>query len=412
MSNKDNEVNRINRKIVLFGHFGENNLGDTILLVNAVRLLQNLDRPLCILSADPNNTRNNLTKNNVSLENINVIYSGRHGISDPSVGGVTKFAWIIKHIKEIFNCGSILIGPGTILQDKTHKLFIFFWFSRILIAKIAGKDFGLLGVGVGEVHHWASKQMLKYIGKNAVFTITRDRTSKEILLMDFGFDTKRIYDLVDLSYLEINKLENNKYKDPEKKNNGLHVGINFRNLEDKHLSGNKNQMEKYTKTIVDFTKKLRAELKMETISFFSMCSEGGQSDLPIYQMLNNEFSKTDLGNINLVDTAQDISSFEDELEKMDFFVGTRLHSIVLSTKLSIPTLAIAYSEKVEYYMDQLDCGYLSIPLEKIELSEMIDKLEYMIYNKKTIQKNLISKTTKLKHKAYMYPIILRELMSD
>lgn len=407
MSNKDDEVNQINKKIVLFGHFGENNLGDTILLVNAVRLLQNLGRPLCILSANPNNTRNNLTKNNILLENINVIYSGRHGISDPSVGGITKLAWIIKHITEIFNCGSILIGPGTILQDKTNKLFIFFWFSRILIAKIAGKDFGLLGVGVGEVHHWASKQMLKYIGKNAVFTITRDRTSKEILLMDFGFDTKRTYDLVDLSYLE-----NNKCKDPEKKNNGLHVGINFRNLENKHFSGNKNQMEKYTKTIIDFTKKLRAELKIETINFFSMCSEGGQSDLPIYQMLNNEFSKTDLGNINLVDTAQDISSFEDELEKMDFFVGTRLHSIVLSTKLSIPTLAIAYSEKVEYYMDQLDCEYLSIPVEKIELSEMADKFEYMINNNKIIQINLISKTTELKHKAYMYPIILRELMSN
>lgn len=401
-----NMIGKKTNKVVLFGHFGENNFGDTILLVNSVQLLQSLNKSISVLSANPNNTRNNLLKNNISVDHVQILYSGRYGLSDPSSSGMHRFSWILKQIREIHNCDLILIGPGTILQDKTNRLFILFWYSRILIARIFGRDFGFLGIGVGVVDHWISKSIVKNIGKTALFTITRDQASKEVLLKKFDFNPKRVYALVDLSYLSSINCNKSLLK-----NEGLHVGINFRNLENKHFYGNKNRMEHYIRVILEFTKKLRTEFKIEKISFVTMCSEGGQSDLPIYDLINNEFKKFQLGNVDLVDTEQDISSLENKLEEMDFFVGTRFHSIVLSTKLLIPTLAIAYSEKVEYYMEQLECEYLSIPVDEIDLCEMVKRFDFILTNKINIQNKLSLKSMEQKQKALTYPIILDKLMS-
>jgi len=394
----------INKKVVLFGHFGENNLGDTILLINSLKILRGLK--IIVFSGNPTNTKNNILQNNIDPKNIQIIYSGRWGLLDSSKKGLSKISWFFESLKGIFSCDLFLVGPGTILQDKTNRHFILFWFSRIIIAKMLCKKFGFFGIGIGNISSWISKKIVRYIGKSVAFTITRDKTSKDVLITDFYFKPLTTYQLIDLGVMENENIHTNYEAQQEIKR----IGINFRNLEKKHFLGDEKSKNNYIKSVVGFTKYLKTNFSNVDITFFSMCSEGSQSDLLLYEIINEEFLKNNLGKIYLVESNQNISCFENEMQKMDLFVGTRLHSVILSTSLSIPTLVIAYSEKVDYYMKEIDYTNLSMPVNNISASKLINKLEYLVKNRNAISTKLTIKNVELKKKVSMYRKILEKAL--
>jgi len=392
------------KRAILFGGFGEHNIGDTILLVNSLRILKGLK--INIFTYNPERTRKNLMKNNLSFSDIDITYTGRWGISDPSKKGIKRFLWIFKSIRDIYKCDIFLIGPGTLMHDETNRLYIWFWLSRIIIAVLFRKKIAFWGAGIGSVESPIAKVTLKWIAKRTAFSITRDRGSREMMIKNYSFDPKKTINLIDLGVSE------NDYKKPKKvkvNKKGLKIGINFRYLEEKHFKGNKKRMkENYIKTIGYFLNKLKLHNKTIELFFFPMCLDVHQNDLKMYHILHEKLKNSSLGEINIVNNDQNIERFKKEMKKMDLFIGVRLHSVVLSTSLSIPSLAISYSEKVDYYMKEIDCNKLLMQSNNILYSELVEKFNYMVKNSYSISKKLIEKNKELKKRIPYYTKILNK----
>lgn len=74
--------------------------------------------------------------------------------------------------------------------------------------------------------------------------------------------------------------------------------------------------------------------------------------------------------------------------RMDFFVGTRMHSNIYALSMNVPTLAIAYQPKTRGIMEQFYLEKFVLPIEDLSLSLFKEKFELLIKEQNKIREGL------------------------
>jgi len=64
--------------------------------------------------------------------------------------------------------------------------------------------------------------------------------------------------------------------------------------------------------------------------------------------------------------------------KMNFFIGTRMHSNIYALSMNVPTLAIAYQPKTKGIMEQLGLENFVLPVENLNLSILKEKFKLLL----------------------------------
>jgi polysaccharide pyruvyl transferase WcaK-like protein len=195
-------MTRVSEKtLVLFGTYGEDNLGDDILLLSMIKGLR-LGWPDCrlvVLTGDRLTTEALLRNERVSSERIFAVYSGRHGICEPRTRFPACLSWVLENVHWAARCDLMLIGPGNQLQDVTNPFRLAFFLSRAVLARVFRTPYAFVGIGFWDVRSWLSRGLLRFSARRAAFISTRDRGSAREL-MKMGIRPEKIAILADLGF--------------------------------------------------------------------------------------------------------------------------------------------------------------------------------------------------------------------
>lgn len=312
---------------------------------------------------EKNEKINNLKKRIICYENTNIdVYA--------LVGGTSPPIWL-HWISDLLDKGEEVICFGTSICNS-------FTYENDKGKKITVKleDYNNISYIINNINNKA-----KFIG-------IRDKMTEDIFKRYCNkFNGIIIGDPVinhNRFQLETNSLFSKKYKKIDYYNSiyiiNNTVGISFGsqwlsnlNLEKKY------QFYTYILNILDSKfKTIKVFLfNKEDISYFNSKEYNIKNKNKLKFIPNNNFS-----NYNLID-----------YEDCDLFIGERLHSIILSTSLGIPTLSLSYHEKCKSWMETLELDDYILDYNNINLDNLNkifeDKFNLIFNNLDSIHKKII-----------------------
>ncbi|MBU2474906.1 MAG: polysaccharide pyruvyl transferase family protein [Nanoarchaeota archaeon] len=400
-------MNKI-KNLCFFSFIGSDNLGDEAVFYSMITNFKNTNHHLSVISTNPDKTKKLLKDLDIrKLKIINV----KHNLN------------VIKVIKksDIFICGG-----GGIIQDQTSIFNLPFFLSKVFLAKFFKKTIMFYGIGVGPLKSRLSRLLTK-IGLNFAEIITvRDNKSKKILI-NCGVKEKIINVTADPAISikkslkkEISLLTLNKKINSEK----LIMVICLRHWFDTYRF----MPVKLVKALDFQTKKDKKKYENfinEISKFLNYCNEKLKYQLIFLPFWINRDNKVHRNIIDKLDNKKDIYLLNKEyspsqtkgiIQKADFVLGMRLHSLILATTSKTPFIAINYSQKVRNYLKMLFSkdslvDKISVNPENFSSEELIEKLNFILKNNTFTSENFKKNFKKLLKKEKENFIYLKEVIN-
>ncbi|MCX7845124.1 MAG: polysaccharide pyruvyl transferase CsaB [Dictyoglomaceae bacterium] len=280
------------KKILLFGYYGEGNLGDELILEN---LKKNLEKKFYLGVLTPNK---DYYKDLVSFHKF-------------------KFSEILRGIDW---ADTVIGGGGGIFQDKTSFKSFLYYLSILWLSFLKRKKIYLLGQSFSPFRFNISRYLLKISLLICEEIYTRDKFSLNFLI-NMGIPKNKLFLIPDITFLT---------EFPQRDTNKSYVGINFRPWRGFNL----NSLEEFLKVLK----------KSEKLIFFSFQDS---LDLEFFNKLSSEIKE----GIEII--SYNNKNFITKFYSCKYFIGMRLHSLILASILGIPFLGISYDEKIEAYLEDL-----------------------------------------------------------
>ncbi|MBU3138160.1 polysaccharide pyruvyl transferase family protein [Clostridium gasigenes] len=307
------------KKILIYGWFGHENLGDELILKSIIKTIKDADSNAIInvMGAKPKN-----------------IEKYHNGLNNVSTNVDLRFTSIIrtfkynpfKVVKNLLFNDYLVIGSGGALSDWNPNSTITLFFMINLFKKVLKKPVILLGVGAGPITKEESKSKFRKILERVDFICLRDRESYDLLesigLKNIKLTNDVVYDLN--GCFPQNKNESNVDKSK--------IAIVVTPL---ILSTDKKKKD-YIDAMINYIlelKKSNVDIKLIPFQY--------DYDIDFLKQIQVK-TNTDI----YEDGKDDIWGILNELNNYDLVVGMRFHAVVTSILLNIPVLPIIYHAKV------------------------------------------------------------------
>jgi len=315
-------------KIVICGAYGYGNLGDEIILDGTLKILQDIYKKedFLVFSFDPKET-----------ERLHKVRSAKINIFD-----------LIKSDK-------VIDGGGGLFFDAIIRVHI----GIILVSKFLGKEVEIFRVGVDETKSKMNKLLIKLAFNMADKISVRDEKSKSILR---SYGVSKNIDVLDDPAYSIFTYSG----EPKKKSAKIDaIGISLRCVNDKIVD--KNIEDVFVEFINYVTDKYK--IKVYFVAFCIHKKVLFENDTilanKIAQRLKN---KEDF--ITLTPTsAEDLVNV---FRRFDIFIGMRLHALIFSTTNNIPSIGIAYADKIKHALRK---NIKTIDLNDLSFKNLVSEFE-------------------------------------
>jgi len=348
--------------VLIIGSFGQTNLGDDLLMCNFVDYFSKKGIKKIFVNA------NNSFNIPNSIQNKVVVFN-------------TYKSSIITWLKVIFSVDFIVYGGGTIYKElykstgrRKYSVIIliclFNIFTRILNKKIVN-----CCIGIGSVKTRIGKIIIYISLFFSNLTIFRDSGSYSYAVNDLKLSKERVFLGVDGLFID-KRWRMDRYKKVKSKK----VGVNF--LSDIPDWINE---EDYINSIVLFIDYLKfSGYELVFVSFQKAYNKNNDTvffNEKIRPRVKFEIDVLEPGVDNVVSIYNDIG----------YFIGMRLHSLILSTVTYTPFVAVNYDKKCKNYINDIRYEY-SVDLEDISFDALRREFEAMKNNSKEISKQLVQIT--------------------
>jgi polysaccharide pyruvyl transferase CsaB len=376
------EKSKIITKIMISGYYGFNNTGDEAILKSMVGAFKEKipQVKIVILSKNPVQTSKTYQVNSINrLHLINIL-------------------------KSLKDTNLFISGGGGLLQDSTGKGWsILYYLGLIIEAKILKVPVVIYAQGIGPINKKINKLLMKLILNKIELITVRDKQSRE-LLNDLGVKRPSICVNSDPSFLLEKKNINYVIeKHPYLKrltslgNNYPLIGISVRGYKE-----DSSDLKRYFARIADY---LIEKYNVRIILFPFKFEEDIYISEEILSLMKNK-SQADILKIRL--EPEELLSI---ISRLSLMIGMRLHSIIFSSIVNIPFIALNYDPKVKYFVESLCLSELLLEIdENISLKKLQEKLKYIRENSNEVKDILSKKVNILKEKAcYNNDIIFKLL---
>lgn len=313
-------------KVLIYGYYGFKNLGDELILSKIIEDIKSIDSKaeITVCTGDINYTRKIHGVNGIDRFSPDAL---RDAVKQSDVvvvgGGGLIHEYFCIDIKDIFNAFGRMVAANSIapIIAKSMQKPVFYW-----------------GHGIGPIFTEEGRNFTRWFYGLPDFTTLRDADSYNIL--------KKIYPEVKNVYVDtdpVMSLDINRFIKPipiELPGDKIKIGINIRpwfGIEGiiKEVSDALNEVLKENKKFVIVPVPFDLSNDKESLRKFA-------SSLP-------EGSVFEYGFENF-DTPEEVISL---MNRLDFFVGMRLHAIIVSRLLKIPAFSISYDLKTDKFADIL-----------------------------------------------------------
>ena len=338
------------KNVLISGYYGFNNTGDEAMIETMSILLAKKDCALIVLSSNPERTK----------ELYNVQAYDRYKLSE-----------IVKAIKK---ADIVISGGGTLFQDITSKKSIWYYLGIVKLAQFFKKKICIAYQGMGPIDtklyrimtkHTLNKRSVKLIGlrDNQAIEYAKELGIKENKIV---FSSDMIFMMQPPAKERCEKIVKDNVHNLQE--NQKLIGFSIREWKDKDRTdalaeGADKLVEKYNARIVCFPFHKPKDAEISKIIMHKMKHENMTVLMP-----NRYLPSEILGTMGM----------------MDVNIGVRLHSLVFSAVMNVPTIGISYDPKIDGFLDMIDlmpvCTYETILVDKIvdEVGKMfaIGKVDY------------------------------------
>ena len=359
------------RRLVIVGLFGTGNLGDDLLLHNAVEILAELGvkrEEIEVLSFG---------------SRVNKVYQGiAHDISARSKW-VVPFQ-IFRMLKSIIRADIVVYVPGGFLNDRQTRARLLWWMVPSILCVALRKK--CVWVGLGVSHSFKDpliRTVTRFVGKRLSCIVVRDNLSKERLVA-LGIPNSKVRvgaDLAWLSVREVLHLSMQKLQGAKTKERPV-VGISFinypREYSIKEAQAEENFRKELAERVVSFIKQLREEGYDIVIINTTSCDYelGNQLSRTVYE----RYGITVLSRYTTVH-----QELFNEIASVDVIVAMRFHANIFSIMLGVPVVPVVYEDKVGELVRELGLDEYAVEYRDFEkglkggvpVEEIIAKVKYV-----------------------------------
>lgn len=323
------------KNVLISGYYGFNNTGDEAMIETMSTLLAKRDYGLIVLSSNPERTK----------ELYNVQSYDRY-----------KFAEVMKAIKK---ADMVVSGGGTLFQDITSRKSIWYYLGIVRLAQLMGKKVCVAYQGMGPLNTKLYRKMTRRIlnKKSVKLVALRDEHAMQFA-KELGINEDKLSFSSDMIFMmkppakercmKILKDNVHNYKEGQKL-----IGFSIREWKDKDRTDLFAELadrlvEKYDARIVFFPFHKPKDAEISKIVMHKMKHEDASVLMP-----NRYLPSEILGTMGL----------------MDVNIGVRLHSLVFSAVMNVPTVGISYDPKIDGFLELINmtpvCTYDEIAVDKI-----------------------------------------------
>ncbi len=324
------------KTVVISGYYGFNNTGDEAMIETFSVELAKKNYKLIVLSSNPEKTK----------ELYNVEAYDRYNIFE-----------VIKAIKK---ADIVVSGGGTLFQDITSKKSIWYYIAIVKIAQMLGKKVCVAYQGMGPINTNMYKRMTRNtLNKKSVKLVAlRDKNAYDYARDDIGIKEEKMMLSSDMIFMmkppakercmKIIRDNVHNYKEGE-----VLIGFSIREWRDKDRTDlfaeiADKLVEKYNARIVFFPFHKPKDAEISKIVMHKMKHEDATVLMP-----NRYLPSEILG----------------AMQYMNVNIGVRLHALVFSVLMNVPTIGISYEPKVDGFLEMMNmtsvCTYENISVDKI-----------------------------------------------
>lgn len=288
----------------------------------------------------------------------------------------------MKRVIAVLSSDLVIWGGGQLLQGNRSRVKIPFWTLNILGLKLLRKKIVGAAQGVGPLNGFVDRLLTRFSIQCTDLFSVRDGESREIVL-GLGIQPKRCPLVADPALLLDSVYPGlpRKVRDRPMAQEPL-IGLSFRYTLH-HRPGrivpyqywparlrrrmlNTGLYERYIQTMTSLCDALVAEWNARLL-FIPMYYSPWETDLRIAEAVGRRMKQRERSEILIVkhDLAEVVLAFR----RLDLFVGTPMHSTILSTSQEVPTLAVYYEAKGLNYLRVIGQERWGMSLEEIVLPE-------------------------------------------
>jgi polysaccharide pyruvyl transferase WcaK-like protein len=308
-------------RIAIFGNFGVDNKGDDMILQGLIKQFEGNE--LVVFCGNPQR----VTKD-FGLEAHSFFPGGfRSAVKHVRSAAYRKQIDIAEEV--LNNADRVLIGGGGILVDRRLKA-VALWLAQLKQIRKSGRPYEFIANSFELQRSWAVKVFLPYLRGAEEITV-RDSVS-QAFIQGLGLTAKLVPDLAyDADLPELSQ------------KNAKKIGLALCRW------GLTSDSLKSLRSFLD--KKRSGGFEIVGMAFQSL----GDDDREI-------FEKLDLQIPVLTDWPEIVKN----LSECEILIGMRLHSLILADRLNIPSIALAYQEKVRNFMNDQRKGELVLSMDAVD----------------------------------------------
>ena len=359
-----NSTREIDAMIV--GYYGSDNHGDEVLLKSIIDDLRRLKPNINVvaISRKPKET------------------SSTHGIRS-----VHKYNFI-KIYKLLSKTNTLILGGGSLLQDYTSTKSLVYYVMCMNWAVKAGAKVMLYANGIGPLSKEKNKKRATHALENVEYIALRDTNSYGVL-KELGLKNDRVTITADAAFA-INSYDK-EASEITLKNMGITSDIKF-----------------FTVSIRDW-KTLKPNFVSEITTYCNHVYDT-HGYIPLFISMqptnDSEIISSVIRGLKMQSYVLDHFSIDEVLgimERSQFMLGMRLHSVIYASIVGTPSIAISYDPKVSAIMQELKQD-TCVSIEDVTSSILIDFTTKLHENKEEIIGGLNVRIQDIADKAMENPV--------
>ena len=360
---------------VISGYYGFENSGDEALLCGMIKNLREIDEDikLCVLSKRPKET------------------ALKYGVHSVNRYDFLKISKILERSRLFIS------GGGSLLQDVTSSKSLWYYISMMNLAKDAGVPIMVYANGIGPITKKSNIKRTKKALELAQKITLREDGSKG-LLNEMGVDMGKVEVTADpaLSIEPVSKEKAQELLELEGVPKGKKcLGISIRNWK----TADESFKVSVSEAICAVCK------KYDMFPVFLPLKQ--PEDIETSENLAKELSVNSLILRNNYSAAEIIGI----VGKMELMLSMRLHSVIYSANVYVPTVNISYDPKVSNIVSYLGLGK-SLEIADITGEKLEKQMSDIIENNEEIKNELLSKCADFKEKAKKDACIAFEMINN
>jgi len=351
------------KKILISGYYGFGNIGDEAILKAMIQEFDKMEDKieLTVLSHKPEETTSQFKVKAVDRSKIGSL------------------------VKSIRQTDVLVSGGGSLLQESTSKLSIYYYLFIYFVAMIFRKKIIVYSHGIGPVHSKLSKRLIKFIFNKVAAISVRDQRSKDELIT-YGVSHDKIEVTADpvVSFSRFGRQRGLDYFktfpsfDPSLKTIGFAI------------KGDKNKcIQEDILTVIDLLKKKPCNIVMVPFHF--------TEDMTLMQEIANKSQHE----IICIDKRQHVDLMMSMIEAMDVLVGVRLHALIFSAVSETPVVGLSYDPKIDAFLETIDEQSICC-IDDLKPQLIYEAVMERLDNKEKIKKHLNLKVFAQKLKLTKY----------